>query len=257
MSDTSIKATTFYGNLVGNVSTADQVKTVSAADNNANYYVTFVDANNGSVTSETVYTDDGIYYNPGTNRLTTQHATFTGDVTVTGDLSVNGGDVTTSASTFNLINANATNINFGGAATALVMGASTGITTVSNNLTVAGDIRVNGNDIQASDGNTNITLTSNTLTTFAGDIRVNGNDIQASDGNTNISMTSNTLTEVKGDLQITGNNIKSSTGATAITLAANDVTVADDLTVNGNLYVNRERGTGQTMQLRRNRQKIH
>jgi len=232
MSDTSIKATTFYGNLVGNVSTADQVKTVSAADNNANYYVTFVDTNNGSATNETVYTDDGIYYNPGTNTLTTQHATFTGDI------AVNGGDVTTSASTFNLINANATNVNFGGAATALVMGASTGITTVSNNLTVAGDIRVNGNDIQASDGNTNITLTSNTLTTFAGDIRVNGNDIQASDGNTNISMTSNTLTEVKGDLQITGNNIKSSTGATAITLAANDVTVADDLTVNGNLYVN-------------------
>ena len=118
------------------------------------------------------------------------------------------------------------------------MGAATGITTVSNNLTVAGDIRVNGNDIQASDGNANITLTSNTLTTFAGDIRVNGNDIQASDGNTNITLTSNTLTEIKGDLQITGNDIKSSTGAVAITLAANDVTVADDLTVGGNLYVN-------------------
>jgi uncharacterized Zn ribbon protein len=73
---------------------------------------------------------------------------------------------------------------------------------------VIGDLKVTGNDIKASDGNTNITLTSNTLTTFAGDIKVGGNDIQASDG------------------------------TVAITLAGNDVTVADDLTVSGNLYVN-------------------
>jgi len=90
MSDTEVSATTFRGNLVGNVtgniSSADQVKTVTASDNNANYYVTFVDANNGSAANETVYTDDGIYYNPGTNRLTTQYATFTGDVTVNGTL---------------------------------------------------------------------------------------------------------------------------------------------------------------------------
>ena len=90
MSDTEVSATTFRGNLVGNVtgniSSEDQVKTVTASDNNANYYVTFVDANNGSAANETVYTDDGIYYNPGTNRLTTQYATFTGDVTVNGTL---------------------------------------------------------------------------------------------------------------------------------------------------------------------------
>ena len=150
-------------------------------------------------------------------------------------VNVNGANPTfsgTSTGTLTLFNTNLTGVNAFGAATALVMGAATGITTVSNNLTVGGDIRVNGNDIQASDGNTNITLTSNTLTTFAGDIRVNGNDIQASDGNANITMTSNTLTEVKGDLQVTGNDIKSSTGANAISLSGSDVTV------NGNLYVN-------------------
>jgi hypothetical protein len=244
MSDTSIKATTFYGNLVGNVSTADQVKTVTASDNNANYYVTFVDANNGSATNESVYTDDGIYYNPGANKLTTQHAEFTGNVlvsgitTITGDLSVNGGDVTTSATTFNLVNGTATKVNFGGAATALVMGAATGITTVRNKLVVGGDLEVDGNDILASDGNTNITLTSNTLTTFAGDIRVNGNDIQASDGNANITMTSNTLTAFAGDIRVNGNNIQSSTGANVITLATNNATFANDVTVSGNLYVN-------------------
>jgi hypothetical protein len=184
-----------------------------------------------------------VVINSGTNlgigsAIPTTALDVVGDVKSTGDIAVNGGDVTTTATTFNLINGTATNVNFAGAATALVMSAATGITTVSNNLTVGGDVRVNGNDIQASDGNTNITLTSNTLTTFAGDIRVNGNDIQASDGNTNITMTSNTLTEVKGDLKVTGNDIQSSTGVVAITLADNDVTVADDLTVQGNLYVN-------------------
>jgi hypothetical protein len=86
VTDTTVTATTFSGALSGNASSANQVKTVTASDTNANYYVTFVDANNGSATNESVYTDDGIYYNPGTNRLTTQHATFTGDVTVQGTL---------------------------------------------------------------------------------------------------------------------------------------------------------------------------
>ena len=109
----------------------------------------------------------------------------------------------------------------------------------TNNLTVDGDITVGGNDIQASDGNTNITLSSNTLTTFAGDIRVNGNDIQASDGNTNITLSSNTLTTFAGDIRVGGNDIQASDGATAITLYAGtgNVGVSSDLTVSGNLYV--------------------
>jgi uncharacterized protein with beta-barrel porin domain len=39
-------------------------------------------------------------------------------------------------------------------------------------------------------------------------------------------------------IKVGGNDIKASDGTTAITLAGNDVTVADDLTVSGNLYVN-------------------
>jgi hypothetical protein len=239
MTDTAISATTvnattgnfvnLSGSLTGTISTAARANTVNTVQRstNATHYLTFVTDDNASATAEVVYTDAGITYNPSTNNLT-----------ISGDLAINGGDVTTTATTFNLVNGTATSVNFGGAATALVMGAATGITTVRNKLTVGGNLEVDGNNIQASDGNTNITLTSNTLTTFAGDIRVNGNDIQASDGSTNITMTSNTLTEVKGELQVTGNIIKSSTGATVITLAANDITVAEDLTVQGNLYVN-------------------
>lgn len=80
--DTSVTATNFYGN----ASTANQVKTVTAGDANATYHITFVDSNNGSASNEIVYTDDGIYYNPGTNTFTTQNASFTGNVTVSGTL---------------------------------------------------------------------------------------------------------------------------------------------------------------------------
>ena len=189
--------TTFNQPLVGTIGTATRALTVDTTTAPSGTFYPGLFVNNTGTASTTVFVDAGISYVSDTDTLT-----------LTGDIAVNGGDVTTTATTFNLVNGTATNVNFAGAATDLVIGAVTGITTVRNNLVVDGDIKVGGNDIQASDGNTNITLTSNTLT------------------------------EIKGDLQITGNDIKSSTGAVAITLAANDVTVADDLTVGGNLYVN-------------------
>ena len=58
---------------------------------------------------------------------------FVGRNTVlTGDLAVNGGDLTTTATTFNLVNTNATTVNFAGAATAINIGAATGIITINN-----------------------------------------------------------------------------------------------------------------------------
>ena len=219
--------TTFNQPLVGTIGTATRATLVDTTTAPSGTFYPGLFVNNTGTASTTVFVDAGISYVSNTDTLT-----------LTGDVAINGGDATTTATTFNLINGTATNINFAGAATALVMGAATGITTVSNNLTVAGDIRVNGNDIQASDGATNITLTSSTLTTFAGDIKVTGNDIQASDGNTNITLTSNTLTTFAGDIKVGGNDIQASDGTVAITLAGNDVTIADNLTVSGNLFVN-------------------
>lgn len=200
MSDTAITASNFYGTfngtvngtIVGVASTASRALTVdtTTAPNGTFYPGLFV--NNTGTASTAVYVDSGISYVSNTDTLA-----------LTGDIAVNGGDVTTSASTFNLVNANATTVNFAGAATELLLGSATGITTVRNKLTVGGNLELDGNTIQASDGNTNITLTSNTLTTFAGDIRVNGNDIQ------------------------------SSTGAVAISLSGSDATVAGDLAING------------------------
>ena len=76
-------------------------------------------------------------------------ATFTGaitgtDITLSGDIAINGADITTSATSFNIINTTATTINLGGAATTLSIGSTSGTTTINNNLTITGDLTVNG-----------------------------------------------------------------------------------------------------------------
>ena len=60
-----------------------------------------------------------------------------GSTTFLGDIAVNGGDLTTTQTTFNLLNATATTLNIGGGATTVTLGASTGTTTVGNGLVLA------------------------------------------------------------------------------------------------------------------------
>jgi hypothetical protein len=55
-----------------------------------------------------------------------------------------GGTYSTLAATYNLINTTATTVNFAGAATTLNVGATSGSTTVRNNLSVAGNLTVQG-----------------------------------------------------------------------------------------------------------------
>ena len=84
--------------------------------------------------------------------------------TITLNLAVNGGDLTTTASTFNLINANATTVNFAQAGTAISIGATTGTTTIRNaNTVVAGDLAVNGDELTSSSSTFNLLATPTTL----------------------------------------------------------------------------------------------
>ena len=73
----------------------------------------------------------------------TSVGTLTG-LTVSGDVAVNGGDLTTTATTFNLVNGTATTVNFGGAATSLNIGNASGTVTFANDVTITGDLIVNG-----------------------------------------------------------------------------------------------------------------
>ena len=67
------------------------------------------------------------------------------NITAGGDVAVNGGDLTTTASTFNIVSTAAT-VNIGSSA---------------GNVIVAGDLKINGNDIKSSDGSVAITLNGN------------------------------------------------------------------------------------------------
>jgi hypothetical protein len=73
---------------------------------------------------------------------------------VTGDLAVNGGDITTSATTATVFNTTATTLNIGSAATTVAIGASSGTTTVNNNVTITGNLTVNGSTTTSSSQNT-------------------------------------------------------------------------------------------------------
>jgi len=91
-----------------------------------------------------------------------------GNIVDSGNLAVNGGSLTSSAATFNLVNTTPTTVNFAGAATTLNIAAGTGTTTINNNLSVAQAATVGGT--LAVTGNTNLS----TLST-SGNISDNGN----------------------------------------------------------------------------------
>ena len=81
--------------------------------------------------------------------ITVTNITASGNISASGDLivsdiAVNGGDITTNQTTFNLVNTNATTINIGGEGTTITIGATTGTTTIRNDLTVA-NITASGN----------------------------------------------------------------------------------------------------------------
>ncbi|MBI2008706.1 MerR family DNA-binding transcriptional regulator, partial [Candidatus Amesbacteria bacterium] len=79
--------------------------------------------------------------------LAANELTVNGSIVATADLAVNGGDITSSASTFNLLNATVTTLNIGGAATTLSIGASSGTTTLNNALAVSGNVNLNGTNL--------------------------------------------------------------------------------------------------------------
>lgn len=113
------------GNIyVGRSILADTVLTTSTSVD-ASYYITFVDSNNNPSAAEKLYTDGDISYNPSTNLLT-----------LAGDLAVNGGDITSTQTTFNLFTTTVTTLNFATAGTAIVIGNTTGYTQINNLTTI-------------------------------------------------------------------------------------------------------------------------
>ena len=106
--------------------------------------------------------------NPGTFTIGTGTLQTGGNVnvgnalTVVAQINANGTTLQTTSSTFNLLNTSATTINFGGACTNLTIGATTGTTTIRNDLSLTGGLTI-GNNLTVGSSNV-ITDASGTAT---------------------------------------------------------------------------------------------
>ena len=86
------------------------------------------------------------------DKLTNSSITINGSaIALGGSISIDGftnpsisTSLTTPSTSFDLLNTTATTINFGGAATLLSIGATSGTTTFNNSVTITGDLTVNG-----------------------------------------------------------------------------------------------------------------
>jgi hypothetical protein len=122
-------------------------------------------ASNGAITIAAVGTsaagaDTQIQFNDGgtafgasanfTFNKATNSFTVVGDISgsnekLSGNLAVNGGNITTTASTFNMVNVTPTTVNFaGGATTLLNMGATAGATWISGSVDMPGNATIRG-----------------------------------------------------------------------------------------------------------------
>ena len=75
--------------------------------------------------------------------INARDAAIANSAVITGDLAVNGGDITTSSNTFNLLDTTATTVNAFSAATAIVIGANTGTLTLDNPTIVSSNASIN------------------------------------------------------------------------------------------------------------------
>ena len=144
--------------------------------------------------------------------------------TFAGDVAVNGGDITTTSGTATLFNANATSVTIGGGATnTVLLGNGTGV------VKTAGDFVLGiNNAIKDTSGILGLTVSSS-LTTVAGDLRVGGNDIQDNSGVDNL-----TLSSTRVNVPLTTQATDWTTGALAV---AGGVGIGKNLYVSGSTFL--------------------
>ena len=151
----------------------------------------------------------------------------TGNTDLGGDLNVDGDDITTSQSTFNLLNTTATTVNAFGAATSLELGATSGTTSVNNNLDVDGDANIDGGDLTTNQTTFNI-------------INTNATTVNAFGAATTLNIGSASTEVDFGDLRIVGSTIYSD-NSSAQTITIDPFPAGGDsggnVVVRGNLQV--------------------
>jgi hypothetical protein len=120
--------------------------TTGALTSNGN--LTVVDSSvvfrGSSLSIRTTGNVDRVTLNASNGNVVAQGSITAGSFTTAGVINANGGTVDSNQATFNLLNTGVTTLNIGGESTAVSIGALTGTTTVRNNLTVTGNLVVQG-----------------------------------------------------------------------------------------------------------------
>ena len=190
---------------------------VQSTSTNSIHYVTFVDANNGSATQESLFTDGGIQYNPSSNLLNVTGIVAAGTLSLGGTTAtaIRDEDDMTSDSATSLATQQSIKAYVDSTVAAVDLTTSTagdsgtGSFATSQTLTVAGT----SNEIETSASGQTITVglpAAVSVTTSVTTPTVKASSVQANDGTSAITITD-------------------STGAVAM---------AQNLTVQGNLIVN-------------------
>ena len=154
----STSATTF--NIVTNTASTINIGTTSGSTisiGNASGTTTIRNAGtnlNGTLTVTGVSVHQGAGHFNSTLTVTST-SSLIGDVTASGDIAVNGGDITSTATTFNLLNTTVTNANVLGAATRVVIGAnSSGAALIRNPTILLGGTVTGTTTIRTTTGST-------------------------------------------------------------------------------------------------------
>ena len=194
--------------------------------------------------------DAELTYNSTTDTLTGVTGSFY-RVVATDEVRANGGSVTTTQTTFNLVNTTATTLNVGGAATAITMGDATSATTTVRGGTVVGNTATQnvfnttatsvnfagaGTDINVGAATGNLYLKNATTNVsgnivLAGDIAVNGGDVTTSATTFNLVNATATTLNVGG--AATALALGASTGTATVNNATVTLANATALNVNG------------------------
>jgi hypothetical protein len=184
------------------------------------------------------------------------NVTIGGDTVITGDAYVQGGDIWTSATTFNLVNATATTVNFAGAATTLNTGNASGTTNM------AGVVKASGNIVAASGTASTNTTTGALVVTggagISGAVNIGGNATIANATTFNSAQAAGMDTVIKGvndatlfwarpnatyDSIIIGN---SATAGTAVRGAKLNINTTDSIILPSGTNAQRPGSTGGT-----------